>query len=125
MSAFPISFGFGSSSDGSVTWGEGSGQTPIPNMPFPQVPTVPTQTQTQGNNTDWWSRVTGVGLATLGSVLGYKLQQNQVNHGQYPSVGLQGGFFPTGQGVAALSASNTSWLFWIAIAVVILLMLRR
>lgn len=89
----------------------------------PQASTVPSAPVPTGNNVSVWQTLAGIIPGTLGTILGYKLQQNQINHGQYPSVGLANGFFPTGQPVTGAIAGG-SWL-WIIVGVVILLLLFK
>lgn len=90
-----------------------------------QIPTSPSGQNTTGST---FGTALSSGLSILGTVLGYKLQQNQINHGMYPSVGYQNGFMPTGQpvsGLGGLSSLSGGWIWLILIAVFLLLILRR
>lgn len=127
MGAF--TFNFGSSNEDNTTYGD-VGVPPMldPNYPggvVPQYPSTPNGTNQTGST---FGTVLNNATSILGSILGYKLQQNQINHGMYPSVGYQNGWMPTGQpvaGLGGLSSLSGGWLWLIIIAVVLLLVLRR
>jgi hypothetical protein len=51
----------------------------------------------------WYATLFSNASSVLNSVLAYNVQQNQVNHGQTPSVGAPGGNQPLGVGIGSLA----------------------
>lgn len=125
---------------GSGTYGD-VGVPPMldPNYPdvsgtYPQSPGQynPTPTFPTGGNATGSTLGTVLNTATgiFGSLLGYKLQSQQIKAGQYPSVAYQNGYMPTGQPVTfgglnfgAMGGSGFIWL--LIIGVLLLLFLRH
>lgn len=85
----------------------------------PQVSTTPSAPTVSGNNSDWWAKVTGLGLGTLNTLLGFKLQSNAIKNNQATTGGGFG--LTTGGGVGNIGGI---WLWLIIIGILVLLFKR-
>lgn len=94
-----------------------------------QIPTTSNGSNKTGSTFgQWFPPVLSTGLGVLGTVLGYKLQNNQINRGMYPSVGYQNGYQPTGQpllGAGASLGGFSSVFIWLIIIIVGVVLISR
>lgn len=112
------------------------------------ISATPGVNPTAGDNGSVWSKVTdmlGFGLDVTKTVLGYNLQQNQINHGQTPSItydttgnpigGAQVAYGANGKPLLASGALATagnafgsaipSWMLFAIVAVLLIALLKR
>jgi len=120
-----------------IGWGLGAGMPPL----------VGASTQASGgmfDNGGVWQTIAGLGLDVTKTVLGYNLQQNQINHNQVPSItydsrgnpigGAQVAYGANGKPLLASGALATagnafstmpSWIWLVAIALIAIMVIKR